>query len=56
MSLVSPVILVFKGNRRGFELSGVKLVRKWSGRESKKVRVSGRFECLEFEVSRFDCY
>ena len=34
----------FKGNRNRFELSRVKLVRKWADGELKQLRVVGRFE------------
>ena len=46
-----PITRTLKENRKRFELSGaellrVKLVRKWPEGETKKVRVSGRFELI----------
>ena len=45
-----------QGNRKRFELSRVKLVRKLPGGESKKVRVSGRFELLGVRVIGIQLY
>ena len=39
-----------------FELSRVKLVRKLPGGESKKVRVSGRFQLLRVRVIGIQLY